>query len=75
MKSAVPKVELLVVALAAAGLGDAVVAAKPDAVDAKPSSCSAPGSQATHVKKFTVNRYRDPDDTSKSLQQLIDAAS
>ncbi len=75
MKSAVPKVALLVVALAAAGLGVAVVAAKPGAVDAKPSYCSAPGSQATQVKKFTVNGYLDPEDTSKSLQQLIDAAS
>ncbi|MCD4849756.1 right-handed parallel beta-helix repeat-containing protein [Arthrobacter sp. AK01] len=75
MKSAVPKVALLVVALAAAGLGVAVVAAKPGAVDPNPSYCSAPGSQATHVEKFTVNGYLDPEDTSKSLQQLIDAAS
>ncbi|SDW10337.1 Right handed beta helix region [Arthrobacter sp. yr096] len=75
MKSAVPKVALLVVALAAAGVGVAVVAAKPGAVDANPTYCSAPGSQATEARAFTIKGYLDPEDTSKALQQLIDAAS
>lgn len=76
MKSAAPKVVLLVLAVAAAGVGVAVMAAKPNDMDgAAMSYCSAPGSQATQIREFRVNGYLDPEDTSKSLQQLIDSAS
>ncbi|MFE4198248.1 right-handed parallel beta-helix repeat-containing protein [Paenarthrobacter sp. NPDC056912] len=76
MKSAGPKAAVLVIALAAAGLGIAVVAARPGAQPAPGAAyCSAPGSQATSVENFTVTGYLDPEDTSTSLQQLIDSAS
>lgn len=76
MKSAGPKVAVLVLALAAAGLGVAVVAANPGAeTPVATDYCSAPGSQATQVKEFNTQQYLDPEDTSKALQQLIDSAT
>ncbi|MGO4144782.1 right-handed parallel beta-helix repeat-containing protein [Paenarthrobacter sp. YAF11_1] len=75
MKAAVPKIALLVVALAAAGLGAAVMAATPDPAEPAAGFCTSPGSQATQVREFTVNGYLDAEDTSKALQQLIDDAS
>ncbi|WP_284977722.1 glycosyl hydrolase family 28-related protein [Arthrobacter sp. fls2-241-R2A-200] len=74
MKSAAPKIVLLVVAVTAVGLGAASMiprASAPQSVD----YCLASGSKATVVKEWAPHGYLDADDTSTQLQHLIDSAS
>lgn len=75
MKSAATKVAVGVALVAAAGLGAVALAAKPSPSPVEPGYCTAPGSQATKVNEYVVGGYKDPEDTSRSLQKAIDAAA
>lgn len=81
-----PKTALLVVAMAAAAVALPVLAVKPDAgattsqagvadIGAADVYCSTAGSQATKVMPWQPGGYLDAEDTSKTLQRLINSAS
>lgn len=75
MKSAAVKAAAGVAVVVVAGVGVAGLASKPSMGPAGPDYCLAPGSQATRIHQYVVDGYKDPEDTSRSLQQAIDAAA